>query len=98
VQLNGHPCERLANNAHFSFEKIRSVDLLVSLDQLGIASSMGSACKAGVIKPSSVLQAIGLTDELALGALRISLGRTTTKAQVEYLIEQLSKIIKMLRR
>lgn len=98
VRLNGHPRERLANNAHFAFEKIKGVDLLVSLDQFGIAASMGSACKAGVIKPSSVLRAIGLKDEFALGALRISLGRSTTKAQVEYLIEQLSKIIKMLRR
>lgn len=98
VRLNGHPTQRLANNAHFVFKKIKGSDLLVSLDQNGIAASMGSACKAGVIKPSSVLQAIGLTDELALGALRISLGRTTIKAQVEYLIEQLVNVVKTFRR
>ncbi len=97
VRLNGHPTQRLANNVHFVFEKIKGSDLLVSLDQNGIAASMGSACKAGVIKPSSVLQVIGLTDELALGALRISLGRSTTKAQVEYLIEKLLNVVKQLR-
>ncbi len=97
VRLNGHPTERLPNNVHFVFEKIKAADLLVSLDQCGISASMGSACKAGIFKPSHVLQAIGLSDELALGALRISLGRTTTKVQVEYLIEQLQKCIKRIR-
>ncbi len=97
VRLNGHATERLPNNAHFVFEKIKGSDLLVSFDQNGIAASMGSACKAGTFKPSHVLKAIGLSDQLALGALRISLGRTTTKAQVEYLIEKLLNAVKHLR-
>ncbi len=98
ARLNGHATERLPNNAHFAFEKVHAADLLVALDQCGIAASMGSACKAAVREPSGVLKAIGLSDQLALGALRISLGRTTTKAQVEYLIEQLFNIVRILRK
>ncbi len=97
AKLNGHATERLPNNAHFAFEKINGEALLLSLDMAGIAASMGSACKAGVMEPSHVLKAIGLSNELALGALRISLGRSTTKEQVIYFLKQLSKAIEQLR-
>ena len=69
----------------------------MSLDMAGIAASMGSACTSGAIEPSHVLRAIGLSDELALGSLRITLGRWSIQEDIDYLIEQLPKIIKTLR-
>jgi cysteine desulfurase len=97
ARLNGHPQDRLPNNAHFSFDGIKGEALLLSLDMVGIAASMGSACKAGSMEPSHVLKAIGLSNELAFGALRISLGRWTHKDHINYLLEQLFKIIQRLR-
>lgn len=97
ARLNGHPQERLPNNAHFVFEKIKGEALLMSLDRAGIAASMGSACKAGSMESSPVLRAIGVSDDLALGALRISLGRTTTRPEIDYLLEKLIDAIKALR-
>jgi len=96
-RLNGHSSERLPNNAHFSFEKIKGEALLLSLDMAGIAASMGSACKAGSLEPSHVLTAIGLSKDLAFGALRISIGRWTTQEDVDTLLEQLPKCVKKLR-
>jgi len=97
VKLNGHPHQRLPNNAHFSFEKIESESLLMSLDMIGIAASMGSACTAGSMEPSHVLKAIGLPEEWAHGSLRISIGRWTTDEDVDYLLQELPKIVKRLR-
>ncbi|MCB9771458.1 MAG: cysteine desulfurase [Candidatus Omnitrophica bacterium] len=97
-RLNGSAQNRLPNNAHFAFENIRGEALLMSLDMVGIAASMGSACKAGTMEPSHVLKAIGLSDDLAFGALRISIGRWTTREQIEYLLEQLPKAIRQLRK
>lgn len=97
VVINGHRYSRLPNNAHFSFEKVDGESLLMSLDMEGIAASMGSACASGAMEPSRVLRAIGLSDELAFGALRLTLGRWTTQAHIDYLLEQLPKIIKGLR-
>ncbi len=97
VRVNGHPTKRLPNNAHFSFEKIDGESLLMSLDMVGIAASMGSACTAGSMKPSHVLRAIGLSDELAFGSLRLTLGRWTTDEDIDYLLEELPKIVKRLR-
>jgi len=95
--LNGYPKERLPNNIHFSFENIKGEDLVAALDMEGIALSMGSACKSGSLKPSHVLKAIGLSDALALGSLRISLGRWTTSQEVGYFLKQLKEKIEKLR-
>ena len=95
--LNGHPTQRLPNNAHFSFAALSSESLLMSLDMIGISSSMGSACTAGSLDPSHVLKAIGLSDELALGALRISIGRWTTGEEIDYFLDQLPEIVRRLR-
>jgi len=87
--LNGHPKERLPNNAHFSFPGISGEELVSSLDMAGIAVSMGSACTWGQLEPSHVLKATGLSDGMALGSLRVSLGRATTKEDIAYFLEQL---------
>ncbi len=87
--LNGHSEKRLPNNAHFSFEAINGEELIAGLDLAGICCSMGSACTSGQLEPSHVLKAIGLSDGLALGSLRISLGRFTTGDEVQFFLEQL---------
>ncbi len=89
ASLNGHPQERLPNNAHFSFEGVDGEALIASLDMVGICCSMGSACTSGQLTPSHVLKAIGLSDRLALGSLRVTLGRSTTKEDVQYFLDQL---------
>lgn len=96
--LNGHSTNRLPNNAHFSFSSVDGEALLMSLDMAGIAASQGSACTSGALEPSHVLRAIGLTDELAYGSLRLSIGRWTTEEHVEHLLEQLPQIIERLRK
>ena len=97
VVINGHRTSRLPNNAHFAFEKLSGESLLMSLDMAGICASMGSACKAGAMEPSRILLAIGLSDELAHGALRVTIGRWTTQAHVDYLLEQLPIAVRNLR-
>jgi cysteine desulfurase len=97
VKVNGHRTKRLPNNAHFSFENVQGEALLMGLDQADIAVSMGSACTSGALEPSHVLRAIGLSDELAYGALRITLGRWTTGEQIDYFLDQLPGIVKSLR-
>ena len=97
VKINGHISRRLPNNAHFSFEQLQSESLLMSLDMVNIAASMGSACASGALSVSHVLRAIGLSDELAYGALRITLGRWTTEDQIDYFLEQLPELVKSLR-
>lgn len=97
VIINGDRKARLPNNSHFSFEGIAGESLLISLDMQGICASMGSACKAGAMEPSRILVSIGLSDELAHGALRVSIGRWTTQAHIDYLLEQLPAAVKSLR-
>ena len=97
VCVNGHLQKRLPNNAHFSFEKISGESLLMSLDMAGICASMGSACTSGAMEPSHVLRAIGLSDSLAMGSLRISLGRWSSQKDVDSFLERLPAIIKSLR-
>jgi cysteine desulfurase len=87
--LNGHPRERLPNNAHFSFADISGEELVSALDLAGVAVSMGSACTWGKLEPSHVLKAIGLTDQLSLGSLRVTTGRWTTSEDITYFLEQL---------
>ena len=97
VVINGHRTSRLPNNAHFAFEKVSGESLLMSLDMAGICASMGSACKAGAMEPSRILMAIGLPDELAHGALRVTIGRWTTQAHIDHLLEQLPIAVRNLR-
>ncbi len=98
VTLSGHRTQRLPNNAHFCFEGINGEELVVALDMVGIAVSQGSACTRGILEPSHVLKAVGLSDKLALGSLRISLGRWTTQEEVNYFLAQLKLIIERMRK
>ncbi|MFA5878430.1 MAG: cysteine desulfurase family protein [Candidatus Staskawiczbacteria bacterium] len=95
--LNGHPVDRLQNNANFRFDFIEGEALIIQLDLEGIAASTGSACSSIKLEPSHVLLALGLRPQEAHGSLRISLGRWTTKEEINRLLTLLPKIIKQLR-
>ncbi|WP_430645395.1 cysteine desulfurase family protein [Agromyces sp. GXS1127] len=91
ARLSGDPdpAGRLPGNVHFSFPGCEGDSLLFLLDAAGVAVSTGSACQAGVPEPSHVLLAMGRTEAEARGALRITLGRTTTGADVDAFLEAL---------
>ena len=96
-QLNGHPGQRLPNNANFSFEGVEGEAILLGLDMAGIAASSGSACSSGSLEPSHVLLALGQSAELARGSLRITLGKENTEAEVDYLLKVLVDLVAQLR-
>ena len=97
VRLNGHPQLRLPNNVNFSIKYIEGESILLSLDMLGIACSTGSACTSSSLEPSHVLLAIGLDHATAHGSLRITMGRWTTEADIDYLLEKLPGVVQKLR-
>lgn len=87
--LNGDAAERLPGNAHFSFTGCEGDSLLFLLDVAGVSVSTGSACQAGVPEPSHVLRAMGRSEIESRGALRITLGHTSTDADVDALLKAL---------
>lgn len=95
--LNGHPTQRLPNNVNVSFKYVEGESILLNLDMMGIAASSGSACTSGSLDPSHVLLAIGLPHENTHGSLRFTLGRQTTEADINYVLEILPPIINKLR-
>ncbi len=95
--LNGHPTLRLPNNANIRFSYIEGEALILSLDQLGIQVSSGSACAAKTLEPSHVLLAIGLKHEEAHGSLVFTLGKGNREEHVEYVIQQMPGVVRRLR-
>ncbi|MDE6388450.1 MAG: cysteine desulfurase NifS [Lachnospiraceae bacterium] len=96
-RLNGHRTSRLPNNANFSFRFIEGESMLIMLDQLGICASSGSACTSGALDPSHVLLAIGLPHEIAHGSLRLTLSDETTTKELDFVVDELVKIVGRLR-
>ena len=96
-QLNGSHQNRLPGNANFSFEYVEGSSLLMMLDAQGICASSGSACASSSAEPSHVLTAIGLSDELAHASLRLTLGRNTTKKELDLVVSILKETIDQLR-
>lgn len=94
--LTGHPVERLPHNASFAFRNISSNDLIMHLDNAGISVSGGSACKTGDPKPSSTLQAMGLSDEWTRGGLRLTIGDQNTIEDIDYVLDTLPRIVEKL--
>ncbi len=94
VQLNGHPTERLPNTLNVSFVGQDSSLLLPSVPE--IAASTGSACHAGETEPSAVLLAMGVPRDVALGAVRLSLGRWTTEEEIDRAVEILARQVNSL--
>jgi len=97
-RLNGHAQKRLPNNVNLSFKGIEGEALVLKLDQRGIAASTGSACTSSELTPSHVLLALGLPEDLAHGSLRMTLGRKTTKKDLNYVLKILPKTVAELRR
>ncbi len=98
VYLNGHPIQRLPNNASISFGQVEGESILFLLDMAGIAVSTGSACSSGSLQQSHVLKAIGLSPDLAQGTIRFSLSKSTTKEELDFVVNELEAIIKKLRK
>lgn len=97
IKINGHREKRLPGNANVSFRYVDGESLLFNLDMQGICASSGSACSSGSLDPSHVLLAIGLPAEYTKGALRITFGEENTKEDVDFLVENLKKIIAHIR-
>jgi cysteine desulfurase len=91
VALNGHPTYRLPNTLNASFVGRIGTEILAQLD--GIAASTGSACHSGRIELSPVLQAMGVAPEVGMGAVRFSLGRGTTRSEIDTVVERLTEIL-----
>jgi cysteine desulfurase len=106
ARLNGPPvpstsragAARLPGNAHFSFPGCEGDSLLLLLDARGVEVSTGSACSAGVARPSHVLLAMGADEDSARSSLRFSLGRTSTAADVDALLDVLPSVVDRARR
>ena len=98
VIYNGHPSQRLPQNANFAFEYIEGESILMLLDLEGISCSSGSACSSGSLEPSHVLLATGLPIERAHGSIRFSFGKGNTVEEVDYTVEKLKQIVEKLRK
>jgi cysteine desulfurase len=97
ARLTGHPTKRLPGTASFTFEYIEGESLLLMLDMMGICASTGSACSSKSLEPSHVLLAMGLPHEIAHGSLRLTLSHETTKEDVDYIVECVTKVVNRLR-
>lgn len=96
-QLTGHPTKRLPHLVSFVIPGAEGEAMLLHLNDQGIAASSGSACTAGDLRPSHVLLSLGIKPEIAHGSLRFSLGKETTKKDLDYVIKVLPGIVKKLR-
>ncbi|HJP88433.1 MAG TPA: cysteine desulfurase family protein [Candidatus Limnocylindrales bacterium] len=93
VELTGHAKDRLPNLLSVVVGDTDSASIVVKLDLEGVAASVGSACTTGSTEPSHVLTAMGYPDDEARGSLRISLGRTTTDAEIDRAVEIIPRVI-----
>ncbi len=97
TRFNGSRTERLPGNVNVAFKFVEGESLLLLLDMAGICASTGSACSSASLEPSHVLLSIGVPIEEAHGSLRLTIGRDTTDADVDYILEKLPPIVQRLR-
>jgi cysteine desulfurase len=97
VTLNGDPKSRLPNNAHFTFLGVNGEDLIIKLDEYGIAASTGSACSVNTQRASHVLHAMGFSHEQITGSLRLTLGIFNNEQEIIQTVDSLKKIVEELR-
>jgi cysteine desulfurase len=98
AKLNGSKIKRSPNNTNFSFKNVEGESLIMMLDMEGVAASTGSACTSGNLEPSHVLMSLGMKHEDAHGSLRMTLGKYTTKKDIDYTVEKLKKIVEKIRK
>ncbi len=96
--LNGHPKKRLPNNINISILDVEGEAMLLWLDKYGIFASTGSACDSQSLEPSHVILALGRPYEYAHGSLRFTLGRSTKKKDIDYVLKVLPKAVAVLRK
>lgn len=96
--LNGSKEKRSPNNANFRFDNVEGEGLILSLDMEGIATSTGSACSSGALDPSHVLLALGLRHEQAHGSLRLTIGKYTTKKEIDFTVGKIKETVARLRK
>ena len=97
TKINGDLDKRLSGNINISFLGVDNRDIMKELNKKGICISAGSACSSGFIRTSHVLSAIGLSEGIARGTIRITFGRENTKEDIDYLVDTLEETIKKLR-
>lgn len=97
AQRNGHPTKCVSNITNFSFPGLSNEILLLRLDLAGVDVSNGAACTSGTVEPSHVLLALGNTEEMASSALRFSIGKDTTAADVDDALDVLAGTVDALR-
>jgi len=97
VKLSGHPVKRLPGTASLLFRHVESESIVLGLDLKGIGVSAGSACTSGNIEPSHVLVAMGVAVDWAMGAVRCSLGRSTSADDIDYVVACVEPLVKKLR-
>lgn len=99
IRLNGPAIggKRLPNNLNVSFMDIEGEAMVLYLDEFGIMCSTGSACTSTSLEPSHVLRAMGMPYEYAHGSLRFTLGQSTVKSEIDYVLKHLPNIVKLLR-
>jgi cysteine desulfurase len=97
VRLNGHPTERVPGTCNICFRGVESESIVLGLDLKGIGVSAGSACTSGNVEPSYVLVAMGVPVEWAMGAVRHSLGRSTSAEDIDYVIDSTVPLVAKLR-
>lgn len=98
VKLNGSLVKRLPNNVNVSVKYIEGESMILNLDMEGICASSGSACTSGSLEPSHVLRALGLSHELSHGSVRFTLGKYTTKEDMDAVLLKFSEIVERLRK
>ena len=97
VHLNGHPSERLPNNAHFRFAGVEGESMVLSLRDAGVAAATGSACSSKTLEPSHTLLACGLLHEEAHGSLEFTFGRFSVEDDVDRIMAVLPRVVARLR-
>ncbi len=97
VTFNGHPEKRIPNNTHFTFLGVNGEDLIIKLDENGVAASTGSACSVRIQKASHVLKAMGFSHEQVTGSLRLTIGTANTEKEIDGTVEILKNVVAELR-
>jgi cysteine desulfurase len=98
AEMTGDPRNRLPGHASFVIPRVVGDEMVLGLDLAGVAASTGSACTAGSAEPSHVLGAMGYAPDVARGALRLTLGRENTGAEVDYAVSVVAEVVGKLRR
>lgn len=98
VRLNGHPQKRLPNNVNVSILDLEGEAFILYMDEYGVACATGSACDSVTLDPSHVILALGVPYEFAHSSIRFTLGRRTSKEDIDYVLEHLVPVVEKLRR